>query len=393
MASLLTVSDLNALMGSLYSQYRGNPVSTQMIEEFLLTRSGAPRVVEAFHRFVYGLANPSPAPDLWLKDDPAHTGADAWGGAFWDSPDLWIRNADDAGTAHQEPEHGQDNWFHARVRNASGAGTATHFVVSFHARGFAGTEFVYPADFLPCTAAVAAFDLAPGATRIVKARWPRALVPPGGTHTCLLAAVLARGDQPVASRHVWEHNSLAQKNLTVVDLLPNTFMILPIVISNWRRERRPRFTLEVLQPRGAAELNISLIARSRELFRAAGVKVKRFTVEVPMRLHQQPLECGGFISAVPPGRGILTSKTPERIARRFPDSWEGPFAAGRPVRLPVDVEPGTQVEVGLRVGVPARAKPGQSFKLHFVQRHTATKRIVGGVSLEVHVAREISMPS
>jgi hypothetical protein len=197
MASMLGVAQLNTLMKNLYVAYRGNPVSTAMIEEFLLCQSGDAQVVDAFHRFVYGLANPSPVPDLWMRDDPADPGADAWGGTFWNSPDLWVRNADDGGTAHQSPEFGQDNWFHGRVRNKAAAGTAQHFVVTFHAKGFAGMQFRYPDDFLPCLAACAAFDLAPGGTRTVKARWPRALVPAEGTHTCLLASVITR------SEHRW----------------------------------------------------------------------------------------------------------------------------------------------------------------------------------------------
>ena len=45
----------------------------------------------------------------------------------------------------------------------------------------------------------------------MKAQWPASLVPPVGTHACLLAAVLTRGDPPGAGLNVWEHNNLAQK--------------------------------------------------------------------------------------------------------------------------------------------------------------------------------------
>ncbi len=178
--SLIGAGNLNALMGDLYQLYHGQPVSSQMIEEFLLSRSGNTQIVDAFHRFVYGLADPAPAPDLWIKDDPAHSGADLWSGTFWDSPDLWIRNADDGGTTHQSPEYGQDNWFYARVRNKSSAGNAEHFVVTFHSRGFAGTEFTYPSDFLPSMTASAEFDLAAGATRIVSARLAARTCSPAG---------------------------------------------------------------------------------------------------------------------------------------------------------------------------------------------------------------------
>jgi hypothetical protein len=346
--------------------------------------------VDCFHRFNYGLADPSPVPNLWIKDAPAHGGADQWEGPFWDSPDLWIRNADDGNTIHQAPEYGQDNWFYARVRNRAGAGGAGHFVVTFHSKGYAGTEFVYPSDFLPCTAARAEFDLAPGDTRIVKARWPRELVPPAGSHTCLLASVITRGDHPVVGRHVWEHNNLAQKNLTIVDLMPNTFMILPIVIANWRREIDPRFELEVWRSKKADSVSLSLIHRSKKFFRLTKTKVKRFKVEVTKPVYppqQSRLECGGYIpipTGVDKGR-IIMSDTPDLLLQRFPDSWEGSFPEGDRATLPVEIPPFTQKVVGLKVAIPAQAKMGQSMKLHLVQRNSATRQIIGGVAVELHI--------
>lgn len=392
MASLLGVAQLNTLMKDLYVAHHGNPVSTAMIEEFLLCKSGNPQVVDAFHRFVYGLPNPSPAPDLWLKDDPADTGADQWDGAFWDSPDLWIRNADDGGTTHQSPEYGQDNWFHARVRNKAGAGQSRHFVVTFHSKGFAGTQFQYPADFLPCIAARAEFDLAPGTTRIVKARWPRSLVPPEGSHTCLLSAVISRSDHPVAGRHVWEHNNLAQKNLTVVDLLPNTFMILPVVIANWYAGFAARFALEILKVRESAGFAASLIHPSREIFRTSRVKPKAFTPfpgKPVLGPEQVELECGGHIpGTVHPHRGrIMTSATLGLIQEFYPQSWEAAFPAKGAARLLFEIPPFSQYVVGLKIAVPRDAKPGQRIRLHFVQRSLSAKRIVGGVAVQINVAK------
>ncbi len=392
MASLLGVASFNSLMGDLYDINKGNPVSTAMIEEFLLSRSGDARIVDAFHLFVYGLTDPTTAPDLWMKDDPADSGADLWEGAFWDSPDLWIRNADDDGLTHQSPEFGQDNWFYARVRNKASVGESDHFVVTFNSKGFAGTQFVYPGDFLPCINARADFDLAPGATRVVKARWPRALVPPAGTHTCLLASVITRGDHPAASRHVWEHNNLAQKNLTVVDLLPNTFMILPIVVGNWRQDFGSRFDLEVWKPKEAADISISLIHQSKDFFRLTKAEVKRFKPEFAKSVLTPPqvrLECGAEIPGqriVNKGR-IMTSDTPDLVMRRFPDSWEVRFPERPKAKLAVEIPPFTQKTVGLRIDIPARPSANQ-FKLHFVQRHSATRQIVGGVAVEVNVGRK-----
>lgn len=391
MASLLGVTQLNMLMKELYLAYQGNPVSTAMIEEFLLCHSGNPQLVDAFHRFVYSLPDPSPPPDVWLKDDPAHAGADQWDGVFWDSPDLWIRNTDDGGTTHQSPEYGQDNWFHARVRNKAAAGHARHFVVTFHSKGFAGTQFQYPGDFLPCIAARAEFELAPGDTRIVKARWPRPLVPLPDTHTCLLASVIARLEHPVAGRHVWEHNNLAQKNLTVVDMLPNTFLILPVVIANWHLDHEARFALEILKPKDSARFDASLIHSSMDFFRASKVKPRQFTPltgkQVRRPEHVQ-LECGGHIPGPSAQRhGLLTSLSPELIQQRFPHSFEAVFPAKGATRLLVEMSRGTQHVVGLKVAVPREAKPGQMIRLHFVQRSLATKRIVGGVAVQIHVSQ------
>jgi hypothetical protein len=396
MAALLGVAQLNALMKDLYVAHKGSPVSTAMIEEFLLCKSGNPQVVDAFHRFVYGLANPSPAPDLWLRDDPTDPGADSWGGTFWDSPDLWIRNADDGGTTHQSPEYGQDNWFHARVRNKASAGAAQHFVVTFHSKGFAGTQFLYPGDFLPCIAARAEFDLAPGATRIVKARWPRALVPPEGAHTCLLASVITRSNHPTAGRHVWEHNNLAQKNLTVVDLLPNTFMILPITVTNWHPLFKPGFAIEVLRLRESAPFEASLIHPTPEVFRGTRLRPKPFNPFAgrPV-LAPQPvvLECGGRVPGAQPAlRGrVLTSATPDLIHERYPQNWEVAFPGKGAARLTFDLQPFDQTVVGLKIAVPRDAKPGQVIRLHFVQRSLSAKRIVGGVAVKINVVQPDEM--
>jgi hypothetical protein len=388
MASLYGVAQLNGWLAELYATHRGRPLSTTSIEEFLLRRSGIASTVDAFHRFVYGLADPTGSPDLWLRDDPAHGGDDHWAGAFWNSPDLWIRTQDDGGLAHQSPEYGQDNWFHARVRNRSASGTARHFVVTFHARGFAGTQFTFPADFLPCVAARAEFDLAPGATRVVRARWPRALVPPAGSHSCLLASVLTRGDHPIAGRHVWEHNNLAQKNLTVVDLVPGEFFILPVVIAHRLGRFGPRFDLELWRRDTGAELALSLLHREQAFFRLARARsLQRFQPEFrpgPSTARPVQLECGARLGAAAPDDGdrLLGSAAPERVARAFGDAWRLPLDP-EPVRaVPIELPVGQQV-VGLLVQAGSATQPGAIHEFHLVQRDRKTRRIVGGVALQV----------
>jgi len=171
-AADIGVAALVSHMSAFYNERNARPATTADLEAFLVSRSGSARLVDAFHRFVYGLPDPSPVPDLGIRDDPADPGSNVWAGTFWNSPDLWIRNADDAGTAHQPVESGQDNWFHARVRNRSAGAVARHFLVTFNVKPFLGTEFSYPDDFLPSITAAAGFDLRPG--------WSGAL---GGSHS------------------------------------------------------------------------------------------------------------------------------------------------------------------------------------------------------------------
>ena len=113
---------------------------------------------------------------------------------------------------------GIDNWFYARVRNC-GSSSAQHFMVTFTVKPWAGAEFVYPADFIPCTAATGGFELAPDEEKMVSVKWPAVRVPPAGTHACLLASVIARRDHPSAGDHVWQDNKRAQRNLTIMKLM------------------------------------------------------------------------------------------------------------------------------------------------------------------------------
>ncbi len=333
--------------------------------------------------------NPSPIQELWLKDDLAHTGDDEWDGTFWDSPDLWIRHQDDGGITHQSPVFGQDNWFYARVRNKSSAGACKHWVVTFHAKEYAGTEFVYPADFLPCIAAKAEFELAAGETRIVKASWPQAMVPPAGSHACLLASVIARADHPSSDRHVWEHNNLAQKNLTIADMLPDTFIIIPIVIRNLFREGL-RYDLEVWRDRAFRDYEVSLMHTSKDLFSLCN-DGKVFRLDSLMEAKQPPpdhlLDCGGHISAPDSNRnnGLLTSDNPDLIARRFPNAFQVSFPAGKKAKIPVALSPFSPSVIGFKVAVPANAKKGTVIKTHFVQRNTKTKQITGGIAVQIMV--------
>jgi hypothetical protein len=373
-AALMGVSSLNANMRAFYETHHTRPMTTPMLEEHLVTRSSDPVLVDAFHRFVYGFADPSPAPDLWIKDDSGDPGSHLWAGTFWNSPDLWIRNADDGGTTHQPPEYGQDNWFHARVRNRSASGTARHFVVTFNAKPWAGTEFVYPVDFLPCTAAVAGFDLGPGDTRIVKARWPRLLVPPAGTHVCWLAAALSRSDRPGSGLHVWEHNNLAQKNLTVIDVLPNQWLILPFLLDRVKLWRRRGVTLQLHRPPRWEKLEAAIL-HSGDVFtrggRAAQTVLER-GITTKRRRADAHLDCGG-------------GDVERAIENAFEDGVGQRFSAGKAPRVSLQLPGRGQLLMGLALRVPDDTPSGDSPPIDIVQWDDRLKRVVGGLAVILRV--------
>ena len=372
-----------AAMNSFYDRHAGSPVSTEMLEGHLIAATGTAEIVDAFHRFVYGFQNPVGSVDLWLRDHTGHLGADYWSGRFWDSPDLWVRNADDDGLTHQSPEFGQDNWFYARVRNR-GSATIEHFALTFNVASFAGTQFVYKSDFLPCVAAAVGFSLPPGESVVVKARWPEELVPPEGTHACLLASVIARGEKPIDGRHVWEHNNLAQKNLTVVDLTAGDWVAIPFVIENLWRRWLPWFRLDVIQ-NGNRELAADLLVNDLSLLEGWPIH-SSFLEAVPLTKHRKAstpdLDCG-YIGEAPAleHAEIWTSRNPKpRMARAFEAAKTVPLK-----RRKVNLRFGEKQTVIWRVQVPEDAKAGETLRVDLVHRSILGRCVFGGIALEIRV--------
>lgn len=366
-AALTSPAGLTSWMGEISRSRRDRPITTLDIEAHLLARSGRPEVVDAFHRFAFGLPDPSPGPDLWLRDDPAHTGTEQWNGRFWDSPDLWIRHEDDGGTTHQAPRAGRDNWFYARVRNR-GAGLAGHFMVTFQIRQFAGVQFRYPLDFLPAIAATGGFDLAPGGEAIVRAKWPAALVPPAGTHACWLAAVFARGDRPIDGRHVWEHGNLAQKNLTIVRARRGAVIDLAFLTTALSRE--VPVVLELRRPKALTAMRVELLARDdrHEPLLAPGDVAGGLGAVLECGAHHDDDADGGPSDPVGPRFGEVA------VAR---------FRGGTRARTRLELPTGP-VPLALRLRVPRRIELGDAGVIDLLQLDRRG-RPVGGIAVELHI--------
>jgi hypothetical protein len=359
-------------------------------------------MLDSFH--ARGILACDPAADLEISD----------GTTFWNSPDLWIRNTDDNGTTHQPPEFGQDNFFYARVRNVATA-TARAFVVTFNVKPWAGIEFTYPGDFLPPISATCGFNLAPGASTIVKAKWPAALVPPAGTHACWLASVYTPVDTTAAGLHVWEHNNLAQKNLTVVDLVPADSVVVPVQFGSLGSGTGGRHRIEAIRPEEFPELKVRIVHRQRELLqdltRPAGeglVPAVRQPEGSRVRFVESALVEiksgeGSTVGAVRLrlGRDSTLMLGPEPAPSVGSESLLGDMQAdlvdddggaaldlhpGRAAGIPVTLRPRSPVTVGLKLTVPRDTEPGRTGDVHLIQRDRAGN-IVGGVTVRVRVIR------
>jgi hypothetical protein len=364
-AALSSPANLTSWMGEFYRHHLDRPTTTEALETHLVARSGAEDLVDAFHRWVYGFGDPAPGPDLWLRDDPAHTGSEQWSGRFWDSPDLWIRHEDDGGTTHQQPRTGRDNWFYARVRN-QGAGVARHFVVTFHVKQFAGVQFTWPADFLPSITAAAGFDLGPGQTRIVKARWPAALVPPAKVHACWLAAVLARSDKPAGGAHVWEHGNLAQKNLVIVRAPRGGSVLVPLVARGLRPGEAAGF--EIRRPPALANLSA------------------RIAFSKPMPIEQPPVDLvvDSLRHAAPERFTRVILGDEKNLAHAGFDldnarAFASEPSAARDLRLPMG-----QTKLALVLRIPSDATAGAHGTIDLLRRD-ASGRIGGGIAVDVTI--------
>ena len=180
--------------------------------------------------------------DLVVRDQPADTGEEPGaGGNFWSFSDVVVRIFDDDVFVPSDPsqskhlELGQTNYLYVRVLN-NGPRDARNVVVSARLTPYVGTQFVYPHDWtavdathLSPTPMSASFPtIAAGAEVIAKFSISAAQVQvlwDEGWHPCCVASVTADNDYAfdtaplTASPIVTQRNNLAQRNLSVINVL------------------------------------------------------------------------------------------------------------------------------------------------------------------------------
>lgn len=166
-------------------------------------------------------------------------------GTFWRSPDVWVRNSDpvadpaiayNSNPPNDQATSGADNWVRVRVKNV-GSAASSNFWVRAYLTHFAGSEFRYPANYIPSIntgdplpsplvqgtyliGELFVNSLAAGADDTYTFLWPAALVPPeivNGTHwhPCLLAEVSPHTGPSPSGNLVIDNSNLAQRNITI----------------------------------------------------------------------------------------------------------------------------------------------------------------------------------
>jgi len=375
--------------------------------------------------------------DLVVRDTLADVGTVPVGGAFWVSPDLWVRTADpavDGGAAlpatyadpppHQAPIAGQDNFVYVRLRN-NGTIDSLPFYVRVYLTHWAGTEFVYPDDFIPTNrpgdplpmpmtpgtyliGELRVDTLAAATSTIVNMTWPQALVPPeevlvNGSnvrwHPCLLVECSPHDGPAATGPYVWDNNNLAQRNLTIVYpdddgfaagmVIGNRRDPFPYAILDIDRGRLPRTVrlyVEILDERAVGRLE-ALIRDKRldvsldccELTIVSDTRIEigckhplAITLPATSRLgdvsrHLTGLPVRGFTLGFHRGRRVawLDARTVVRI----------PIIGGAGALVPI--------VVGGTLSAPL---PKTSFPVHVTQRNP-DGQVVGGVTVEIDATR------
>jgi parallel beta-helix repeat protein len=148
--------------------------------------------------------------DLWTRDHESDVGnVPAY--PFWQSPDTWVRNADDDDTQHQDPIAGQENWVYMIVRNRGSAPS--------HGADTAKVYWHEPSLGIKCgawapigTQTIASTSANTG-TQWLKFSW----TPTRTGHTCLFSEIVSDDDPVMNPCDIPWDNNLSQRN---VDIIP-----------------------------------------------------------------------------------------------------------------------------------------------------------------------------
>ena len=363
--------------------------------------------------------------DVFIKDWTGDTGVEPStppGGNFWTFSDIVVRITDDNVFDPGDPskssnvERGQTNYLYIRVTN-NGPREARNVTVSARITPYVGLEFVYPTDWT----SVDATHVAPTP---VTATFPS--IPAGGSaiakftisssqvdtlwgwisgmswHPCLLAMVNADNDYAFATVStaggglVVRRNNLAQRNLSVIDVLSATTLAFPFLAGNLFNSEH---TMEILVDRsrlpmaiplylgldedGKAFPQVDLTAKTPgdEQMEGGLVFIERTRVEAMLGCCRGilTLEKGSrFDCPSATGIGEVSVKGGEVIIRGGKRLVE---VREEQAVIRVEKQPNQLHPMALRLEVPREAQGGEEYLVSVAQRNEAGQTVGGASAL------------
>ncbi len=159
-------------------------------------------------------------PDGWIKDLAADTGREpdpaTAGQPMWQSPDIWVRNANDGVFAHQNPIANRTNYIYSWLRNRGTAvanGTLIFYVAN------ASTGLSWPTQWTQVGSA-AVSGLQPNQVVRVGTSW----FPTQTGHFCLIVRWISASDPMSYAEttnidyNTRQNNNIAWRNVNVINL-------------------------------------------------------------------------------------------------------------------------------------------------------------------------------
>lgn len=375
--------------------------------------------------------------DVYLRDNPADTGEVPSTGEFWNSPDIWVRNSDDGGTVHQDTIRGRDNYVYVRVHNR-GLAEATNVKARVYLSSFAGTQFIYPGDWIPRNPAgggslgvpgtyligeAQISTLPPGDSQVVSVRWVSSLIPPElNWHPCLLVEVSPNDGPLTVGNNVWHNNNLGQKNITIINARRGKLVDLPFVIGSkfslvssgdivLKRIRAPRTAGIYLDVVDSGILGTLIPSLSTIPPSIGGQPILPFQPGGPVVTLLQPTSVAtplptplrqgkdeSFVFHLPANTRIeVRSPQGESLITPFGkpliSGFEFVTLGGKPLlalsaikqgRLRLPLKAGQTRQMALKLAIPQDAAVGDKYELQVVE-YDKNRRAVGGVVLEINI--------
>ena len=165
----------------------------------------------------YDKLNPA---DLWIEDTSPDTGLEpnSSTAGMWMSQAIWIRNANDQVTVHQNPIAGKQNAVYVKIRNRGEIASAAsgNRVEVYWAN--ASTGLSWPGNWhLIGTAPLSSLAPNNSQTYVANLSW----TPPGSGHYCMIARIVSSEDPikpetAAVDKNVRQNNNLAWRNLNVI---------------------------------------------------------------------------------------------------------------------------------------------------------------------------------